>query len=406
MGTSNIIIYVPPTLFSIVALAFFVLWRLKVIASWHWSAGFAQTAIGFVLSTFSIQPMFDAFSSGMIFIGAAYCYGSGLLTHFGGGRLRSIRLSIVAAYTPVLAYLVFVEQSLVWQLFLTDTVFAMLLGTAVIATGRKASRAVDKALVVASGVVVLDSLLRTVFFTFFTQSSDDLGAFANSAYNLAVHVSTITVCMIFPFTALGAIASAAIEQHRDDAERDHLTGLLNRRGFEKAIERDYDGGPAGTAMVFDLDHFKRINDTYGHAFGDTVIVALASVLKKTVGTTGYLARVGGEEFMAFIPIRSEQESEAIANLVRVAFASTNWTQIGLDTGITVSGGLSETRDEANCLERAFLRADEALYAAKAGGRDRICRAGRATASGPGEARSIVLPFERAKVLDRPSSLQI
>ena len=75
-------VYVLPVLFNIVALTFFCLWQTRVISSWHWAAGFVQTALGFVLSTFSTHPMFDAFSSGMDFIDAAYCYGSGLLSHF------------------------------------------------------------------------------------------------------------------------------------------------------------------------------------------------------------------------------------------------------------------------------------------------------------------------------------
>lgn len=133
MGASNIIVYVPPMLFSIVAIAFFLLWRLRIITAWQWSAGFAQTAIGFVLSTFSIQPIFDAFSSGLVFIGAAYCYGTGLLAHFGASRQRRLRLALVAVYIPVLSYLVFVEQGLIWHLFLVDTAFALLLGIAVYA---------------------------------------------------------------------------------------------------------------------------------------------------------------------------------------------------------------------------------------------------------------------------------
>lgn len=217
MGASNIIAYVPRALFSIVALAFLMLWRTGMITSWHWAAGFAQTALGFVLSTFSIQPMFDAFSSGMVFIGASWCYGSGLLIYFDAPRLRAARTGLIVIYTPTLAYLVFVEQSLVWQLFLTDVGFALMLGMAVSAVARRAARRIDMALVAASGIVVLDSVLRTAFFTFFTDSSNSLGDFAHSAYNLAVHVSTISVCMVFPFTALGAIASAAIERHRKEA---------------------------------------------------------------------------------------------------------------------------------------------------------------------------------------------
>jgi diguanylate cyclase (GGDEF)-like protein len=396
VGASYIIIFVPPALFTIVAIAFFVLWRMNVIASWHWSAGFAQTALGFVSSTFPIEPTFSAFSSGMIFIGAAYCYGSGLLIHFSGRRMRVIRQGIIAAYTPALAYIVFAKESLVWQLFLTDAVFALLLGIAVFAVARRASRPVDKALVVASIVVVLDSLLRTVFFTFFTDTTDNLGDFASSAYNLAVHVSTITVCMIFPFTALGAIASAAIERHREDAARDHLTGLLNRRGFEQAIERDH-GSEAlfGTAMVFDIDHFKRINDRYGHAIGDRVIIALARVLQD-LGPLTYVARVGGEEFIAFLPDSSLDDGDVIANRARLAFENINWEDMGLHRSVTVSGGVAEMKSEPNFLERGFIRADEALYSAKAEGRNKICRSGSDAAVNSSETRSVVIPFAKAR----------
>lgn len=373
---SNIIIYVPPTLFSIVALAFLCLWRMELMSSWHWSAGAAQTAIGFVLSTFSIHPMFDAFSSGMVFIGAAYCYGSGLLTHFEAPRLQLVRRSLVAIYTPMLAWLVFVEQSLVWQLFLTDAGFALLLGIAVLAVARRASRLIDIALVVASVIVVLDSVLRTAFFTFFTESSNDLGDFASSAYNLAVHVSTITVCMIFPFTALGAIGSAAIQRHRSDAERDHLTGLPNRRGFEQSLERRFgDRIPSGIALLFDIDRFKRVNDTYGHTTGDRAIVMLADVLKQTVGTLGHVARAGGEEFIAYLPEMSESDGMVVATKVRTAFEQSDWANLGMEQAVTVSGGMAAVTDEPHGIERAFRSADEALYMAKASGRNKVVAEG-------------------------------
>ena len=372
MGASNLMVYVPPILFNIVALTFLCLWRARVISSWHWAAGFAQTALGFVLSTFSTHPMFDAFSSGMVFIGAAYCYGSGLLSHFDVPNCRLARRSLIAVYTPVLAYLVFVEQSLVWQLFLTDAAFALLLGIAVVTVALRASRYIDIGLVAASMIVVFDSVLRTVFFTFFTESSNDLGDFANSAYNLAVHVSTITVCMIFPFTALGAIASAAIDSHRSDAEKDHLTTLPNRRGFEKAIERKFGSNtPYGVALIFDIDHFKQVNDTYGHATGDRAIVMLADVLRQTVGTSGYSARAGGEEFIAYLPNASLKAAMTIGNLVRVSFEHGDWASLGIDRAFTVSCGLAAVLEEPQGLHRAFGLADHALYAAKSSGRNKV-----------------------------------
>lgn len=385
MGTSNIIVYVPPTLFSIVALAFFLLWQMKIISAWQWSAGFAQTAAGFALSTFSIEPAFDAFSSGLIFIGAAYCYGSGLLSHFGARRMRRGRGLFVASYTLALGYVVFVRDSLVYQLLLTDAGFALLLGLVVFVVARKASRPVDKALIAASAVVVLDSVVRTIFFTFFTTSSDNLADFAGSTYNLAVHVSTITVCMIFPFTALGAIASAAIERHRAEAERDPLTGLLNRRGFENVLEENARSEPlSGALLVCDIDHFKRINDGYGHAVGDRVIVALAGDLQRAFGAAGYVARVGGEEFVAFIPGVTLQDATSLANMLRISFGGRAWAKLGIAEGATVSIGVSEVILSDRTLEHALLRADEALYSAKSAGRNAVVTREVTTGASPFE----------------------
>ncbi|KQS75625.1 hypothetical protein ASG25_19930 [Rhizobium sp. Leaf384] len=372
MGASNLVVYVPPLLFNIVAVTFFCLWRAGLTPSWHWAAGFAQTALGFVLSTFSLHALFDAFSSGMVFIGAAYCYGSGLMIHFGARRHRVARRGLVVVYTPILAYLVFIEQSLVWQLFLTDAAFAVLLGIAVVTVVPRASRRIDIGLVAASTVVVFDSVLRTTFFTFFTESSDQLGDFANSGYNLAVHISTITVCMIFPFTALGAIVSKAIERHRNDAEKDHLTGLANRRGFEKAIERTFGSGtPSGTALVFDIDHFKQVNDTFGHATGDRTIVLLAEVLRQTVGASGHIARTGGEEFVAYLPSASPSDGLAVGNLVRVSFEHADWARLGMDRAVTVSAGAAPVTEGPQALDTAFDLADRALYAAKSTGRNKV-----------------------------------
>ncbi|MFN7027143.1 MAG: GGDEF domain-containing protein [Pseudorhizobium sp.] len=373
MGTSNLIVYVPPVLFSLVAVSFFLLWKLKLTPSWQWSAGCAQTALGFVLSTFSIQPSFDAFASGMVFIGASYCYGSGLLSHFDGPALRWPRLGFVAVYTVALFYLVFVEKSLVYQLFLTDMGFAFLLGWAIFLVRKRATRSIDLALLVTSTIVVLDCVLRATFFTFFTGSSNDFADFADSAYNLSVHVTTITVCMFFPFSALGAIGYAALERYRSAAETDELTGLLNRRGFKQALEREFGTSTKwGAIIVCDIDHFKRVNDSYGHAIGDKVIGCLAADIREVIGRLGYTARYGGEEFVAFLPKVAITDATALAHSLRITFASRHWLPWGIGEQFTVSCGVASLTKEDPRIESALERADQALYAAKAGGRNRIC----------------------------------
>jgi len=373
MGTANLIAYVPPVLFSLVAVSFFLLWKLRLTPSWQWSAGFAQTSLGFVLSTFSIQPSFDAVASGTVFIGASYCYGSGLLSHFNGPFLRWPRLGFVAVYTVALFYLVFVEKSLVYQLFLTDMGFAFLLGWAIFLVRKRATRSIDLALLVTSTIVVLDCVSRAIFFTFFTGSSNDFADFADSAYNLSVHVTTITVCMFFPFSALGAIGYAALERYRSAAETDELTGLLNRRGFKQALEREFGTSTMrGAIIVCDIDHFKRVNDSHGHAIGDKVIGCLAADIREVVGRLGYTARYGGEEFVAFLPNVAITDATALAHSLRIAFASRQWLPWGIGDKLTVSCGVSLMTEKDTTLEAAFDRADGALYAAKAAGRNRVC----------------------------------
>ncbi|THK35590.1 diguanylate cyclase [Ensifer sp. MPMI2T] len=372
MGEIDLIFYVPPIVFSSVSLAFLLLWHMKITPAWQWSAGFAQTAAGFVVSTFLPEPYSAAFVSGLIFIGAACCYGSGLLVHFNAPTLRIPRVLFAAVYSVVLAYIVFVEQSLIQQLFLTDVGFALLLGVAVWMVTRRASRPIDIALVVTSWIVVLDCLTRAIFFTFFTNSSDDFGDFATSLYNLEVSITTIIICMFFPFTALGASATAAIERHRAAAETDDLTGLLNRRGFKQALERDFKSvGLSGSLIVCDIDYFKRINDTFGHAVGDTVIAGLAEEIKGLVAGRGSAARYGGEEFMAFLPNTSLQEAVALAELLRVSFANRDWHQEDLNRKVTTSCGVAAVRDGETTLDSAIDRADCALYAAKSAGRNQV-----------------------------------
>ncbi|MFN7103704.1 MAG: GGDEF domain-containing protein, partial [Pseudorhizobium sp.] len=194
---------------------------------------------------------------------------------------------------------------------------------------------------------------------------------------LSVHVTTITVCMFFPFSALGAIGYAALERYRSAAETDELTGLLNRRGFKQALEREFRTSTMrGSIIVCDIDHFKRVNDSYGHAIGDKVIGCLAADMREVIGDLGYTARYGGEEFVAFLPKAAITDATALAHSLRISFVSRQWLPWGIGEKLTVSCGVSLMTEKDTALEAAFERADGALYAAKAAGRNRVCVEGR------------------------------
>ncbi|WP_080662143.1 GGDEF domain-containing protein [Sinorhizobium meliloti] len=376
MDTNNIIVYLPPVMLGVVAFAFLLLWHLKISTSWQWSAAFAQAGLGFALVPFPVSPTFDIFVAGLLYIGAAYCYGSAILLHFGAPMQRRVRRLFVGGYIVVHTIVVFILESLKAELFLTDVAFACLLGFALFNVVAKVSNVADRAMIISGVLLVLDTLTRTIVFTFFIRTSDQMADFAVSDYNLAVTVTTITIGLSFPFTALGAMASAAIRRHREASERDPLTGLLNRRGFELAVYRATKAAVAhGAIIVCDIDHFKQVNDGYGHAAGDNVIAELAAELQRHLGSHTVTARFGGEEFVAFLPHTSLVEASVIAQSVRIRFAGRDWHQAGIDRQITASFGVASIVDGEVSEAAAIECADRALYAAKTAGRNRVVVAG-------------------------------
>lgn len=383
MGESSVIVFIPPVLFGLVAATFLVLWRQEIVTNWQWGAGFGQTALGFSLSTFPIQPVFDAFVSGMIFIGAAYCYSSAVFEHFQVQSFDRGRRLFVGLYTVLLIYCVFVLDSLRYQLFLTDIAFACLVGLALIVAVPKAHRGADKILLASISLAFVDTVARAVYFFFFYgNASDDFGDFVDSAYNLAVHVTTITICMTFPFSALVASGVSAMDRHRQAAERDPLTGLLNRRGFEARLT---DLGASalrnGAVLVCDIDHFKKINDTLGHATGDRVIAAIGDMLRQVTGETAVTARFGGEEFVVFLPGTPMAAAGRLAEQIRQTVAAWDWKFPDLAGPITISIGVDCVHSGESDASAAIARADRSLYAAKAAGRNRIF-------AGGGDARAL------------------
>jgi diguanylate cyclase (GGDEF)-like protein len=164
-----------------------------------------------------------------------------------------------------------------------------------------------------------------------------------------------------------------LRMHKTAALTDPLTGLFNRRGLIEAA-RELTGKHARRAqpiavLVFDLDHFKAINDRFGHAVGDDVLKLFGALAKGTMRTSDFVARLGGEEFAVIIR-GTLDEGIAVAERLRVAFEDAARTVSGRYVGATVSVGVAAHAAATN-IDAVIARADEALYAAKAGGRNRV-----------------------------------
>lgn len=152
------------------------------------------------------------------------------------------------------------------------------------------------------------------------------------------------------------------------AHEDALTGVLNRRGFYNQASGLLEDGVRGCLVMIDIDFFKSVNDTLGHDEGDRVLNAMASTLSRQTRRVDVVARWGGEEFVVFLPGCVEEEA---ARIMERCAQSLHANPIGVVEGraVTFSAGISHCVDGQ--IDTAVARADEALYLAKARGRDRV-----------------------------------
>ncbi len=168
-----------------------------------------------------------------------------------------------------------------------------------------------------------------------------------------------------------------VARAREDALSDQLTGLANRRGFDLALSSciaDSDNGGVGPSLLItDIDHFKKVNDSYGHLFGDKVIRAVAEILRANVKGRDLAARYGGEEFAILLPETSIEGAEVVAEKIRTTVANCKIRRLNDNSAVnnvTVSLGVSCYRP-GETINDFISRADAALYAAKAQGRNRV-----------------------------------
>ena len=198
--------------------------------------------------------------------------------------------------------------------------------------------------------------------------SEELLSYYQEEYPLYLALSmAVIVLLLASFTY--QIASSR-ERYYFLSQLDDLTGVINRRGFLNALEKEMSGpaGDDGALILFDIDHFKKINDNYGHPVGDSVLKALAELLQDSVREEDYLARYGGEEFIIFAPGVGGREAQRMAERLRATVADYTFEIDDQSLQITVSGGVAEIKDD---LQAALKLADSRLYQAKDRGRNCI-----------------------------------
>src|ERR1700723_1040686 len=197
--------------------------------------------------------------------------------------------------------------------------------------------------------------------------------FSGSIWVTVFSVELVLYAVGTVFVIFMLVSERTVTAHQTAASMDPLTGMFNRRGFAEAtsrvIEREANAGRPVTVLIFDIDHFKSINDRFGHPAGDEILKLFSAVVVNSLRISDLSGRVGGEEFAALLPCPLE-EGVIVAERVREAFEASGIVceegPVDTTVSIGVAGGPAGTG-----LEVLLAAADTALYQAKRSGRNRV-----------------------------------
>lgn len=263
-------------------------------------------------------------------------------------------------------------RSLAYQL----PYFAMhsLIVVTIFRSGRR--QALDLLLMALTAFTALLYLVRPLIIWIVGTASTPQGYMGTTYAAISQSVGAVTLIAMALVLLLVIMRDTAAEMNAR-SETDSLSGALNRRGFDAHAERllaqaQRTGAPI-VLVAADLDHFKAINDGFGHAAGDAVIAHFASLLRRSVSETAVVSRLGGEEFAVLLPGANIAHGRRYAESVRIELAAVPLSGLGIDQRVTASFGVAQAMP-GDTLFDLSRRADAALYRAKASGRNQVSAA--------------------------------
>lgn len=259
------------------------------------------------------------------------------------------------------------------RLFLYQAPFAaMQVIAAYIVFGAGSRRRSDKALGIFFLLSALHFLSKPLLAGAFGGVGESSQAYLGTTYAMISQSLGVVFSVSMALLLLATLIADVLKDITAKSETDLLSGLLNRRGFEERLsEIARQNGATGlpvALVICDLDHFKAVNDTYGHATGDCLIALFATTLREVAAGHHVIGRIGGEEFAIILPQSNLAAGRLFAQTARAAFSSIFLEELGPQIHFTASFGVAEIMQGE--VPAAFMaRADAALYEAKRSGRD-------------------------------------
>ena len=298
---------------------------------------------------------------------AAYlCIGQSVRIILGQRSQHGAMIGAILALTALALAMAFADVPFLYQTLPFQLACALAVSESVVRLVRAPQRhVVDICLIIALSGLALVFLARIPLFLILFEPGSHYAVVKASPFQ---RVSLVISGILAPMTAfllMVKVIGGVIATYRMRSERDGLTGLLNRQSFDLAVAGERRAG--GSVIMCDIDHFKQVNDRYGHAVGDDVLRAFAALLESTGHRAG---RMGGEEFALLLPGRGAAEAVSVAEMIRQRFNAGASPGVAPDHRLSASFGVAQYRTGADP-KRVFVRADAALYRAKEAGRNRV-----------------------------------
>ena len=368
---------VVPAMALLFSALFLFLWRRDRDAD-HikgFATSYALLALGSVIFHYSPDPdgMASVLVMHLVYSGAvtSLCWA---LYHRIGVQLKWSSAVGICAVTAVAVAATTFAPSHLPRIFAVSTCYGLIFALAAQTLSRAGPRELTDRIVLGMIILTSSQFFLRPYITFIMEEGLITSVYRDSAF---YSVTVVVVAVISLMLALSLVAMCVVDQiHaiRAELREDSLSGLLTRRAFElegfDMLKNALESQRSVCIIVADIDHFKRVNDIWGHQTGDSAIAAFGAMLKEKVRLGDQVGRIGGEEFCVLVRDCELDPARGLAERIRRSFSELHFDGMPDGAHLTASFGIAQWK-HGESYAQLFRRADAALYAAKDGGRDRV-----------------------------------
>jgi diguanylate cyclase (GGDEF)-like protein len=379
LAYSAIIAFLNPTVCATLATALLVFWHYQRVQ--HYlavlSCAFYMIAAAFVLQYLSVivdDTLLRFVANAMLVVGAALAV-FGMLGRYGRRPPLFTIAAVILVFLAAFGWFLLVEPDIVARILIVNFAGGFLVLLMALELRKvEEKKPIDRFLTGLFLVWGLQFFVRTALAVIFESAELRTADLFTTLYWITLTFSIAFFLLVFAVTIIAAIAIDLNEELRTESCTDPLSGLLNRRGFTARVEEELKlAGQNRTPLaliIADLDHFKAVNDRYGHAAGDNAIACFGDCLRTVIGEGQVVGRLGGEEFAVLLRGADLRTARMVAEGLRAGFSALQVPGIPPDHALSASYGVAVLNGDEEW-ETLLRRADRALYQAKAAGRDRV-----------------------------------